>query len=159
MLLRTTFGAPPPRPAAAPRRLPPCAGHNRDPGVHDRRAPRRALAGPSRPALLLPPRRRPARLSSAAGPLLLLLLTPALACRAAAPLPHRVHSAAIHVHGRHVDVTPELEAHVKGRLAPIIDKFRSPAILESEGGVRDVDVRLMCAAGAHGPARAGPRRA
>ncbi len=49
----------------------------------------------------------------------------------------------IHVHGRHVDVTPELEEHVRGRLVPVIDMFRSPAIVESEGGVRDVDVKLM----------------
>jgi hypothetical protein len=58
------------------------------------------------------------------------------------PACRRVHFN-INVHGRHVDVTPELEAHVKGRLVPVINKFRSPAIVESEGGVKDVDIRLM----------------
>ena len=60
---------------------------------------------------------------------------------AADPLP----SGAIDicVHGRHVDVTPDVEARVKARLAPVLERFKGAAILEADGGVAAVDVRLM----------------
>ena len=47
------------------------------------------------------------------------------------------------IHGRHVSITPELEAHVRDRLARTLHTLQSADVLESEGGVSEVDVRLM----------------
>ncbi|GBF87803.1 hypothetical protein Rsub_00514 [Raphidocelis subcapitata] len=84
---------------------------------------------------------------------------PARAPAAGAPPPPRaaVRAASVHriggrgdgeqpqisIHGRHVDVTPEIEGEVLSRLAPVLDKFRGAGIIESDGGVAAVDVRLM----------------
>ena len=47
------------------------------------------------------------------------------------------------IHGRHVSITPEVEAHVRDRLARTLHTLQSADVLESEGGVSEVDVRLM----------------
>lgn len=47
------------------------------------------------------------------------------------------------IHGRHVEVTEELESYVKQRLQTALDKFTGAEYLEGEGGIKDVDVRLM----------------
>ncbi|KAF8068374.1 hypothetical protein HT031_002063 [Scenedesmus sp. PABB004] len=47
------------------------------------------------------------------------------------------------IHGRHVTITPPLEAAVRAWLAPVLDKLRGARFVEGEGGVADVDVRLM----------------
>jgi hypothetical protein len=162
--LRAQLLRPAARPASGRARLQPRAGHNRDPGVHDRWAGPPGSAGVGR-RRACPPEAR--RLISPGQPLRTAphtLPLPPAASPAPAPPPSPLRPPTrvnynISVHGRHVDVTPELETLVKGRLTPVIDLFRSPAILESEGGVRDVDVRLMCVCvcvcggGALGPRR------
>jgi len=40
-------------------------------------------------------------------------------------------------------VTPDVESHVRARLASVLDKFKGAQVLESDGGVATVDVRLM----------------
>ena len=47
------------------------------------------------------------------------------------------------IHGRHLSITPEIEAAVKSRLAATLQKLQRADVLESEGGVAAVDVRLM----------------
>mmetsp|Transcript_12220 Transcript_12220/g.26305 ORF Transcript_12220/g.26305 Transcript_12220/m.26305 type:complete len:162 (+) Transcript_12220:105-590(+) len=49
----------------------------------------------------------------------------------------------ISVHGRHVTVTPHIHSSVENRLRPLMRKLASAEFLESEGGLHDVDVRLM----------------
>ena len=48
------------------------------------------------------------------------------------------------IHGRHVEVTDDMAAHVRAALGAALDKLqRSAAWVESEGSVGEVDVRLM----------------
>lgn len=47
------------------------------------------------------------------------------------------------IHGRHVTVDDTLEQLVKQKLAPALNLLRGAEFLEGEGGVHDVDVRLM----------------
>ena len=47
------------------------------------------------------------------------------------------------IHGRHVDVTDEVEKRVKERLSETFKKFMGGQYLEAEGGIEEVDVRLM----------------
>lgn len=47
------------------------------------------------------------------------------------------------IHGRHVTVDATLEQLVKQKLAPALDLLKGAEFLEGEGGVHDVDVRLM----------------
>eukprot|EP00775_Hariotina_reticulata_P008208 gene8208-8399_t len=47
------------------------------------------------------------------------------------------------IHGRHVEVTESLDQHVREKLQVALDKFKGAEYLEGEGGLRDVDVKLM----------------
>eukprot|EP00878_Enallax_costatus_P004540 GHUV01004781.1.p1 GENE.GHUV01004781.1~~GHUV01004781.1.p1 ORF type:complete len:115 (+),score=5.48 GHUV01004781.1:148-492(+) len=58
--------------------------------------------------------------------------------QSAVPSPVRIS-----VHGRHVQVTELLERHVKDKLQVALDKFKGAEFIEGEGGLQDVDVRLM----------------
>lgn len=62
-----------------------------------------------------------------------------VAARASGPPP----PPRFNIHGRHVDVTPPLEAAVRERLAGALAKLQGGTYLEAEGGVAEVDVRLM----------------
>jgi ribosome-associated translation inhibitor RaiA len=48
------------------------------------------------------------------------------------------------IHGRHVEVTPELEEYVKSKFSVTLEKLATADYLEAEGGVQEVDIRLMC---------------
>eukprot|EP00878_Enallax_costatus_P034832 GHUV01038714.1.p2 GENE.GHUV01038714.1~~GHUV01038714.1.p2 ORF type:complete len:145 (+),score=24.59 GHUV01038714.1:86-520(+) len=47
------------------------------------------------------------------------------------------------IHGRHVEVTEGLERHVKQKLGAALAAFTGASFIEGEGGIKDVDVKLM----------------
>lgn len=48
------------------------------------------------------------------------------------------------IHGRHMEITPEIEQAVRGRLQPTLQQLeRGVQFVEAWGGVADVDVKLM----------------
>ncbi|WIA10642.1 hypothetical protein OEZ85_010822 [Tetradesmus obliquus] len=47
------------------------------------------------------------------------------------------------IHGRHLEVTEGLERHVKQKLGSALAKFSGASFIEGEGGIKDVDVKLM----------------